>query len=217
MIKIFFFTLVLFSFTSFSQNWNNVVSLNISLNNVTGLDLLTNKTGNHLVVIGNNQLKHCLINTGGSVISTSVVEDNYTDFSYAKILENNNKLYVVYNRNDCIKIKTSSDNGENWFTEINSFEISSNFMNGFDAIFHNNILHVVWSTRDNEDFFETYYRNFYSPNWSSQMPVTDFEWPDKTEGVGGLPSIAVSDVNNVVRVHISFNSGTGTDPAVNIG
>ncbi len=120
-------------------------------------------------------------------------------------------------KNNTITIKTSSDNGANWFAEINSFEISSNLINGFDAIFYNNVLHIVWSTKDNEEFFETYYRYYYISNWSSQMQVTDFEWPDKTEGVGGLPSIAVSDVNNVVRVHISFNSGIGTDPADNIG
>ncbi len=98
MKKYLLLSLVLFSITIFPQNWNNVVSLNISLNNVSGLDLLTNKGGNHLAVVGNNQLIHYLINTYGTVISSSIFENNYSDFYYPKILENDNKLYVIYKK-----------------------------------------------------------------------------------------------------------------------
>lgn len=89
------------------------------------------------------------------------------------------------------------------------YQIGNNTCNGVDIVYGNGTLHIVWATKDNGDYYETYYRPLTGNNWGSTENVTNYN----RDEVGGFPTVSISPN----RVHVSYNNGIGSDPEVNMG
>jgi hypothetical protein len=118
---------------------------------------------------------------------------------FASIDGNNDKIYVVYKLGNQIKARKSTDAGQSW-TNIADISIGNNECSNVDIIWgkYDNALHVVWATKDNGSYDETYYRKLPSSDvWSSTETVTNY-----SSEVGGFPTVSVSQN----RVHFSYSN-----------
>lgn len=193
----------------YSQSWNSTVTTSVYEPNVVKMDLFTNKDGNHIVVQntnGSNSIKYYLLNTSGSLVRSATIETS-SGAEFPNISGNNDKVYIVYKLGSNLKLKKSTDAGQNW-TALNNQDVGNNTCNGVDILYGYGALHVVYAMKDNGDYYETYYRKIASDVWGSREDVTGYG----TE-VGGFPSVAVSDN----RVHVSYNTGNNPDPLNNSG
>ena len=203
-------TLVLFLIMTaylFSQSWNNTVTTTISEPNLVKMDLFTNKDGNHIIVQNSNStnsIKYYLLNSSGSVVSSSTIETaGYAEFP--NVSGDNGKVYLVYKLGSNIKAKYSTDAGVNWNNVPLNISVSNNICNGVDIVYDYQGLHVVYAMIDNESIYETYYYKLNSSNsWVDYKNVTDYN----SEEVGGFPTVAVSSN----RVHVSYNTGYTQNP-----
>lgn len=196
----------------FSQSWNNEVETSIPIYFNSGIDLATNKDGNHILVNYANYptyyLRYYLVNSSGVVVRNFTFETQAVQF--ANIDGTNDRIYVVYKLGNQIKTRKSTDAGQTWSTNIQELNIGNNTCNNVDITFgkDDNALHVVWATQDTGNDYETYYRRLYDDQWEAQKNVTDYG-----NEVGGFPTVSKS----TNRVHVSYNTGQQYDPEVNLG
>jgi hypothetical protein len=205
---------VFFAAYLFPQSWNTVVQTTIPLDNLVGLDLCSNKDGNHILVnnhiysggVHTYDLKYHLLNSSGSVIRSYTFEtiQGGNGIEFASIDGSNERIYVVYKlwNSNLIKTRKSTNAGVSWSTNIQTINIGNNACNNIDIIFgkDDNALHVVWATQDAGNDYETYYRRLPSTDqWDVQKTVTDYG-----NEVGGLPTVSKSQD----RVHVSYNNSS---------
>lgn len=216
---------VIMTASLFSQSWNNVVQTTIPFDNLVGLDLVTNKDGNHILVNNHHvsggfpvvhtyTLKYYLLNSSGSVIRSYTLENfqGGGGIQFASIDGADDRIYVVYKlwNGNQIKTRKSVNAGKNWSNDIQDINIGSNTCNHIDITFgkDDNALHVVWATQDAGSDYKTYYKRLASDNsWSNTQEVTD------GSNVGGFPTVSKSQN----RVHVSYNTGNAWSPEVNLG
>jgi hypothetical protein len=205
----------------FSQSWNNVVQTTIQFNTMVGLDLATNRDGNHILVNDyfyngshNYSLKYYLLNSSGSVIRSYTLENfqGGGGIQFANIDGANDRIYVVYKLGNQIKTRKSTNAGISWTNDSNilPINIGNNTCNHIDITFgkDDNALHVVWATQDAGSDYKTYYRRLDINNaWGTTENVTD------GSNVGGFPTVSKSQN----RVHVSYNTGQSEDPSTNTG
>ncbi|MCH8033566.1 MAG: hypothetical protein IH950_07405, partial [Bacteroidetes bacterium] len=192
----------------FSQSWNNTVATSISEPNAEKMDLFTNRDGNHLIVQNSNSsnsLKYYLLNSSGSIVRSATIETSGSA-EFPNISGDNDKVYIIYKLGSNLKLKKSTNAGQNW-ASLDNQGIGSNTCNGVDIVYDYRGVHVVYAMKDNGSDYETYYRNIGSNDiWSNREDVTDYG----TE-VGGFPTIAVSSN----RIHVGYNNGNVEDPFEN--
>ena len=200
----------------FPQSWNNAVQTSIPYveGSGTGTDEFVNKDGISVLVDYHSYnypnhiyyLKYYLLNSSGTIIRNYTFENQEVEF--ASIDGNNDKMYVVYKLGNQIKTRKSTDAGQNW-TSLENVSIGNNICNNIDITYdkNDNALHMVWSTQDANSDYKTYYRKLSNDQWGSQENVTDGSL------VGGFPTVSTS----TNRVHVSFNTGQYSDPALNLG
>lgn len=205
--------IILFVFLSislFSQGWNDVVQTTIPFNDLVGLDLVTNKDGNHIIVKNENSIKYYLLNSSGSVIRSYTFENNLSYENYFVSIDgNDDRIYVVYKLGNQIKTKKSTNAGQSW-SNIDDINIGYNTCNHIDIKFgkDDNALHIVWATQDAWSDYKTYYQKLYSNDrWDPIETVTD------GDNVGGFPTVSKSPN----RVHVSYNTGHLPYPDGNLG
>jgi hypothetical protein len=70
------FMLLPFAVFSQSSNWLSTINLNVSVNSTDRIDLYTDVEGNHVIVQKSNQLVYYLFNPTGTLIRSSVRDNN---------------------------------------------------------------------------------------------------------------------------------------------
>jgi hypothetical protein len=192
----------------FSQSWNTTVPTSIDEPNVEKMDVFTNRDGVHVVVQNSNasnSIKYYLLNSSGSLIRSATIETSGSA-EFPNISGNNDKVYIVYKSGSNLKFRKSTTAGSSWGSVVNQ-SVGSNTCNGVDIVYDYRGLHVVYAMQDNGSYYETYYRLIESDDvWGNREDVTDYQ-----NGVGGFPTVAVS--NN--RIHVGYNTGTNSDPSNN--
>ena len=105
MKTIFAVMLLLVSNQLLGQNWTGVKETTINTTNAVygGVDLFTNGFGNHIIVQESNALKYYLMDVNG-VAGNSVTIESSSVIS-PSISGNNEKIYVVYGKNNQIVTK----------------------------------------------------------------------------------------------------------------
>jgi hypothetical protein len=175
------------------------------------MDLFTNKDGNHIIVQNSNStnsVKYYLLNSSGSVVRNSTIETS-GNAEFPNVSGDNDKVYLVYKLGSNLKVRRSTNAGQTWLSDINNLSIGSNTCNGVDIIYADNGVHVVYAMKDSDPNYETYYYKINSNNsWVDYKNVTDYG-----SEVGGFPTVTFS----TDKVHVSYNTGTATDPVYNQG
>jgi hypothetical protein len=202
---------LLFCSTVNSQNWNNIVTTSINEPNLQKMDLFTNKSGNNIIVQNSNSsnsIKYYLLNSAGSIVRSSTIE-TAGNAEFSNISGNNNIVYVFYKLGNNLKAKYSTNAGQSW-TPIVDKAIGANTCNALDIAYGNDGVHLVYATQDSYPDYEThYYRINSNGDWVDYKNVTDHS----SLQYGGFPTVSVSQN----RVHVSVNTGQGSDPTGNNG
>ena len=202
-MKSFIVIFLIITASLFAQGWNDVVEVtDIPFHPSSGseIDQCANKDGIHILVdqgYPGNFLKYYLLNSSGTVVRNYTFENQEVEF--ASIDGNNDKIYVVYKLGNQIKTRKSTNAGQNWTTSIADISIGNNECSNVDIIWgkYDNALHVVWATKDNGEYDETYYRKLTNDAWSASETVTNYG-----NEVGGFPTVSTSPD----RVHVSYSN-----------
>lgn len=200
---------VLFCSFALAQGWNNTVTTSINEPNLDKMDLFTNKDGNHILIKrSDGTIIYYNINSSGTV-DGSKTETLESSGDFPNIVGSNEKIYAVYKSGDYIKGKYSTNGGTDW-SSVSNLSTTSNTCNGVDAVYKiGKGAHVVWATKDSDPNYETYYYLLNTSNsWENGKTVTDYG-----DEVGGFPTVTFS----TDRVHVSYNTGTSSDPTTNEG
>ncbi len=207
-MKKLFFLLIIFYSLSLGQGWNSIVTTSIHEPNLDKMDLFTNKDGNHLLIKRTDgSIIYYKLNSSGSVQITSTLASN-SDFP--NITGTKDKVFALYKSGSNISGKYSTNGGSDWQTITKISITSSNECNNVDAVYQDGIgVHIVYATKDNDPYYETYYWLLNTSNqWVNYKNVTDYG-----SEIGGFPSVSFS----TNKVHVSYNTGTEIDPYQNNG
>lgn len=204
-----FILLGLFCSMSFGQGWNTTVQTSINEPNIEKMELFTNASGNHILIKrANGNIVYYNINSSGTVDAnkTAILE---TAGDFPSIVGSGETVYALYKTGNVVRAKYSTNGGTSWVGNSNlDRTTTSNLCNGIDAVYEDGLsggVHLVWATRDNNPNFETYYSRLNTSNqWVDFKNVTDHSGGWR----GGKPSVTFSSN----RIHISFNTETGTSP-----
>ena len=178
MKTIFAVMLLLVSNQLLGQNWTGVKETTINTTNAVygGVDLFTNGFGNHIIVQESNALKYYLMDVNG-VAGNSVTIESSSVIS-PSISGNNEKIYVVYGKNNQIVTKYLVNGTTNW-QSLQTLTLSVN-ANSIESVVSNNKLHITYSLSNQ---VKHRYYNLITYSWSSEYTVSNTE-------AGSLPRIA---------------------------
>jgi len=208
------FIIILIAVISISaQSWNSIIETTIPTpSTTTVIDQFSNSSGIHILIDNHypsTYLKYYLINNSGTIIRNYQLESS--DVDYANITGDNQTLYAVYKTGNSIRIKKSTNAGQNWDTFVSDISLGGYDCRNIDAVVDNinNRLHIVYDREDNGSDYETYYKKYRADAaLEESKQVTDYG-----SEIGGFPTVSVSSS----RVHVSFNSGNSSSPSTNIG
>ena len=174
------------------------------------MDLFTNRDGNHIVIQNSdasNSVKYYLINSSGALVRSATIETT-SGAHFPCISGDNDKVFIVYKIGNYLRVRKSTNAGQNWLTTILDLSVGNNTCNGVDIVYDPRGLHVVYAMKDNGSDYETYYRLITSDTWGSREDVTGYQ-----NEVGGFPTVVVSDN----RIHVGYNTDNETDPWASLG
>ena len=143
MKKITLLIVTLLSAAVFSQipNWTIVKETNINVANASefndGVDIFTNRYGNHIIVQESNNLKYYNMNVNGLASSQTIESSAVVTPS---ICGDANMIRIVYGLGNLIRIKRSSD-GVNWTQQTLTFD---NTVSAVESIVSNGTLHITY-------------------------------------------------------------------------
>jgi hypothetical protein len=157
--------IVLLTAAAFSQtpNWTNVKETNITVGNYDGVDIFTNRDGNHIIVQNSSSLKYYKMNINGQAGSPITLES--TSVVTPSISGDATRLYVVYRKSNenYIRTKYSSDGGSNW-SYISTLNYNANSV---ESVFSNNLLHVTYEVAN-----VIYYASYNGLSWTTPVQVS---------------------------------------------
>jgi hypothetical protein len=206
-----------------SQNWNNIVNTQLSLQTATSADAFTNIHGINLIYHGydgRTGIYYVLLSTNGTVLKQRQIDND--GFSPIIVGDNDN-LFAVYVKNNSLKVLRSTNLFTNW-TDIspsnaNNIAVSipdaNRDENGdtesgqyqmFDAAFRDERLHVAW-TEDLFNFPEAYYSQYFleTNSWIFNREEITSDYIGET---GGRPRIAIlPTINKLVFSYNWFSLG----------
>jgi hypothetical protein len=159
--------IVLLSTVVFSQtpNWTNVKETNITVGNYDGVDIFTNRDGNHIIVRNSSSLKYYKMNVNGQAGSPITLEN--TSVVSPSISGDATRLYVVYRRSseNFIRTRVSTNGGASW-SYLSQNPQNSN-ANSVESVFSNNKLHITWEVSN-----IIYYANYNGQSWTTPAQVS---------------------------------------------
>jgi hypothetical protein len=174
--------IVLFYAFVFGQGWNTTVTAVINEPNLEKIDNFSNASGIHVLVKRTNgNIVYYKLNSSGTVVINPTTLES--DGDWPAITGTNDKIFAFYSVTGYIKGKYSTNGGSNWISLPYG-------------------VHIAYSLKDSDPYYETYYRFLY-PNsnppyqWVNYKNVTDYMYE-----VGGKPSIVLSEN----RIHVSYNT-----------
>ncbi|MEO8231335.1 MAG: T9SS type A sorting domain-containing protein [Ignavibacteriota bacterium] len=205
-MRTFFLLVLILAYNLFAQEWNEIKTTEIA--EPEKYDIFANSSGIHtLARTGTGVITYYKLNSEGDVQTTSELEP-FNGGDFPNIIGTNDKIYAIYKAGNNIRVKYSTDNGNNWIWNSDlDRPTTANYCNGVDAVFQDGPsggVHIVWATQDGgTSGFETYYRRLAPDNsWPEYKTVTDHSLAQ----YGGNPSVTVSPN----RVHVSFNTDATT-------
>jgi len=204
MKKIIILIVLLLSAAGFTQtpNWTSVKETNINVSNALyfgGVDIFTNRDGNHIIVQENNNLKYYKMNLNGVAGSPITIE--YSAVFSPSISGDANNIYIVYGIGSQVRVKRSINGGNSWnlWTYFN-LSTSASYM---ESVFSNENLHVTYLE---SGIVKYSYRNKAGGSWNGPHTVSTGE-------TGTYPKITAryTGVNEDYVYFMWQKSGTNTN------
>lgn len=203
-IKIMALFLFCFSIFSNAQQWSNEVGIFYSAPN-TKIESCANKDGIHIISSKNGGIKYGLINTAGTVIRQNItIESENSGSDLARIVSDNDILYVFYIKNGDIKVARSTNLGLNWSTGFSYIPLVNTECSSLSVVVEaDNKIHIAWSERRTGSwYFDSHYYEFNPisnpPSWNKYSNLTDIE-----QYGGDRPSLTFSNQ----KIHCSYRAG----------
>jgi FlgD Ig-like domain len=204
MKKILLLIVMLFSseFLAQTPNWTDVKETNISVVNPyffsDGVDIFTNRDGNHIIVQELNYLKYYKMNINGQA-GPAVNIETFT-VSSPSICGDADNIYIVYGVGNILRVRRSIDGGNNWQLLVDLS--TSNSLSRMESVVSNHNLHVTY-----QKFSQIYYdyRNYQTGDWFGEQLVSEGEngdYPRITARYGGANNDYVYFVWQRLATHI---------------
>lgn len=137
--------MVLFASVYPQSSWTNVKETNITVGLYNGVDIFTNRYGNHIIVQESNILKYYRMDVNGysnptlfprTIESASVVSPS--------ISGDDNNIYIVYGLGNQVRVKRSINGGLTWSLWIPTFILSTNVPEwGLESVVSSGKIHVT--------------------------------------------------------------------------
>jgi hypothetical protein len=165
---------MLLSSAYFAQtpNWTGVKETNINVSNAywfhEGIDIFTNRNGNHIIVQESNNLKYYKMNLNGVAGSPITIESSFVESP--SITGDADNIYIVYGIGSQVRVQRSLDGGANW-SLWTSFSLTTSASN-IESIFSNGNLHVTYLE---SGFVKYSYRNYTGGSWNGPHTVSTGE------------------------------------------
>ncbi len=171
--------LLLVSNLLLGQNWTGVKETNINTVNAVylGVDMFTNGFGNHIIVQESNALKYYQMDVNGVAGNPVTIEGS--SVISPSISGNNEKIYVVYGKNNQIVTKYLVNGTTNW-QSLQTINLSVN-ANSIESVVSNNKLHITYALSNQVK--HRYFNILNGTTWSSDYTVSNTE-------AGSYPRIA---------------------------
>ncbi len=175
-IKFLFVAVLLLSCSMFAQNlWTGETAINFTIQANTKAASFVDASGIHIVYFRNGGIKYALVNSQGAVIKYDKVieaEGQGTDFANVAVAGGN--VYVVYYKNNDIKVARSTNLGDSWNNTYSYFDCINTGCNKIVAYSDGSDLHITWSELRVGDYFykDVHYVKF-TP--SSPTPWIDYK------------------------------------------
>jgi hypothetical protein len=201
-----FFVVIFLTANLYSQNWNNSINTQLSLQQALSADVFANIYGVNVLYQGYNGqtgIFYVLLSTTGTILKQQQID---SDGFSPLIVGDNNNLFAVYVKNGSLKVLRSTNLFTSW-TDISpagatnipvSLPTSDRFQqNGaesgtfqmFHAAYRDLRLHVAWTEKVN-NISEAYYSQYYLsvPGWIFNREEITSDYIGET---GGRPRIAI--------------------------
>jgi hypothetical protein len=188
-----------------TSNWTNVRETNINVANANpaGVDIFTNRYGNHIIVQESNILKYYRMDVNGfsnlqdfpktiegsAVVSPSISGDD-------------NNIYIVYGVGNQVRIKRSTNGGLDWSLWTPTFSLSTTVAEwGLESVVSSGKLHVTY----NESGVVRYiYRDLTGGGWSPVKEVSNGQ-------TGNIPRITAYKNTQMDFVYFMYKKFNGVD------
>ena len=145
MKRILFLVAVLFSGVLLAQtpNWTSVKETNINVGNAIyfgGVDIFTNRDGNHIIVQESNNLKYYNMNLNGVAGSPITIENSAV--VSPNISGDADNIYIVYGIGSQMRVRRSTNGGTNWsLLAYFNLTTSASYM---ESVVSNGNIHVTY-------------------------------------------------------------------------
>jgi hypothetical protein len=156
------------------------------------MDLFTDVNGNHVVIENSTGIHYYLFSYNGTQQRSATIDN---EGEYAKITGHDGTIYVVYVKNDRVRIKYSINAGQNWTTG-NPYSFENSGTNGLDAVADNEGIYVTWAENSgNKVRFGLYDKQ--DDSWYYVQDVYSS---------CGAPTVTLSGTIADGKVHVSYNT-----------
>ncbi len=181
MKRILFLVAVLFSGVLLAQtpNWTSVKETNINVSSALyfgGVDIFTNRDGNHIIVQESSNLKYYKMNLSGQASNPITIESSAV--ISPSISGDADNIYIVYGIGSQMKVKRSTNGGSSWST-IYALNLATN-ASWMESVVSNHNLHITYLESSTVKYR---FRNYQSGNFTSEKIVSTGE-------TGTYPKIA---------------------------
>lgn len=131
------------AFFAQTPNWTSVKETNINVANALyfgGVDIFTNREGNHIIVQESNNLKYYKMNLNGQAGNPLTIESSAVQSP--SISGDAYNIYIVYGMGSQMRVKRSTNGGSNWSLIYTlSLATSASWM---ESVVSNHNLHVTY-------------------------------------------------------------------------
>lgn len=190
------FTAVLLAQT---PNWTGVKETNINVTNAIlfndGIDIFTNRDGNHIIVQESSSLKYYKMNLNGVAGSPITIESSAV--ISPSISGDADNIYIVYGMGSQLRVRRSTNGGSNWSLIYTlSLTTSASWM---ESVVSNGNLHVTYL----ESSVVKYRYRDQAGSWTSEKIVSTGE-----NGTNPRITVRYDGTNNDYVYFLWQKSGT---------
>ncbi|MBL1214000.1 MAG: hypothetical protein HND52_11635 [Ignavibacteriae bacterium] len=177
----------LISTINLAQSWNSIKTSNISVSLTDNVEMFTNSFGNNIIKESSGVLTYYAMNVSGTAGAGITIESS--GVTNANITGDEHRVYVVYEKDNVIKAKYSTNSGSNW-TTISNLSVNPTSL---DAVYYNGLLHLTYSASN--------LASYYQFTGSSSAKYKDVS---STEA-GTNPRIEILEDEN--KVYVAYDNG----------
>jgi hypothetical protein len=173
-------TFILFAllYTNLFPQWTTEQNLNFTIQSNTNVSSFVDENGIHIVYSRNGGIKYALINSQGNVLKyDKVVEQELSGSAFANIIAVGNNVYIIYIKNNYIRIARSTNLGDIWNNNYDSRPLTSYNCTKILAQKEGNTVHITWCESRDQNKNDVHYIK-YTPselNWTEYKLITEYE------------------------------------------